>query len=193
MLIAVFFKFALFAVLFLFFIPTNSIQGSSALLIENVVALSNPKQESAGLPMRLKIPEIGVDSAVISVGLTSDGAMDVPKSPTKVAWFSLGSRPGEDGSAVIAGHYDWKNNMPAVFNNLYKLDVGDKILVEDEKGVTMIFIVREIKTYNKDDEAPDVFGSNDEKAHLNLITCTGAWSKKFNQYSERLVVFSERK
>lgn len=182
----------LFAVLLLFFILKNSTQGSSALLVENVAAFSNQEQASVGLPVRLKISVIHVDSTVIPVGLTSDGAMDVPKGPAEVAWFNLGPRPGETGSAVIAGHYGWKNNMPAVFDNLHKLRIGDKISVGDEKGATTTFVVREIRTYGKDEAASDVFGSDDGKAHLNLITCTGVWSKAEKTRSERLVVFTDK-
>jgi len=31
--------------------------------------------------------------------------MDLPKERANVAWFNLGPRPGENDSAVIAGHY----------------------------------------------------------------------------------------
>ena len=197
--------FVLFVVLLFSFIPKNTIQSistllagdvaaqdSPVLLTEDVTAFSNQEQTSVGLPVRLKIPVINVDTAVTSVGLTSDGAMDVPKDPAEVAWYNLGSRPGVIGSAVIAGHYDWINNIPAVFNNLHELRKGDKIFVEDEKGVITTFVVREIRTYSKDDIAFDVFGSDDGKAHLNLVTCTGVWNKLNKQYSERLVVFTDK-
>ena len=145
-----------------------------------------------GKPARFKIPNINVDAPVEYVGLTSDGAMDVPKGPDNVAWFNLGPHPGENGSAVIAGHYGWKNNTPAVFDNLHKLLKGDKISIEDEKGMVTTFIVREIRIYGKDEAASDVFGSNDGKAHLNLITCAGAWNKAEKTRSERLIVFTDK-
>lgn len=197
--------FILFVVLLFSFIPKITIQsistllagdvaaqGSPVLLTEDVTAFSNQEQTSVGLPLRLKISGINVDAAIIPVGLTSDGAMDAPKDPAEVAWFNLGSRPGENGTAVIAGHYDWKNNKPAVFDNLDKLRIGDKIFVEDESGVTVTFVVRETRIYDNDEIAPEVFGSNDGKAHLNLITCTGSWSKAKKTYSERLVVFTDK-
>jgi sortase (surface protein transpeptidase) len=66
--------------------------------------------------------------------LTS-GGMGIPKDITHAAWFNLGPRPGEKGNAVIDGHYGWKNNIPAVFDSLSQLQKGDKIFVDDEKGV----------------------------------------------------------
>jgi len=184
--------FAFFVANLFNFSPKNLTQGSSASLVENVSTPSNQERANVGLPVSLKIPVISVDSVVIPVGFTSDGAMDVPKGPTEVAWFNLGPRPGERGSAVIAGHYGWKNNIPAVFDNLNKLRKGDKIFIEDEKGVVAAFIVREIRIYSKDEAAPDVFGSSDSKAHLNLITCTGDWNKEEKTRSERLVVFTDK-
>ncbi|MDP3994112.1 MAG: class F sortase [bacterium] len=182
----------LFIALLLYFIPKNSVQSSSAMLFENVVALPKQEQASVKLPVRLKIPSINVDAPVEYVGLTSDGAMDVPKGPVNVAWFNLGPRPGETGSSVIAGHYGWKNNIPAVFDNLHKIRKGDKIYIENGKGAIITFVVREIRTYSKDEAAPDVFGSSDGKAHLNLITCTGVWNKAEKTRSERLIVFTDK-
>lgn len=192
MLTAALSGFALFAALLLYFIPKNSIQNSPALLVENVAALSNQEQANVGLPVRLKIPSINVDAPVEYVGLISDGAMDIPKGTNEVAWFNLGARPGENGSAVIAGHNGWENNIPAVFDNLHKLRKGDKISVEDEKGAIITFVVREIRTYGKDETASDVFVSSDGKAHLNLITCTGVWNKAEKTRSERLIVFTDK-
>lgn len=149
-------------------------------------------QIGSSLPIHLKIPSINVDALIESVGLTSDGAMDVPKGPAEVAWYNLGPRPGEMGSAVIDGHSGYKNNQPAVFDNLYKLQKGDKIYVENDTGVTTTFIVREIQKYNPNADASDVFISNDGKSHLNLITCTGIWNKIWKSHSERLIVFADK-
>ena len=145
------------------------------------------------LPVRIKIQRINVDAAVQYVGITSLGSMGVPEGPDDVAWFNLGPRPGENGSAVIAGHSGWKDGIPAVFDNLYKLRKGDEIYIEDKKGNTTTFVVHELKTYGLNEDASDVFISNDEKAHLNLVTCTGDWNKINKSHSDRLVVFADKK
>lgn len=150
------------------------------------------KPASSGLPIRLKIPKINVDAALEYVGLTSDGAMDVPKSQDDAAWFNLGPRPGENGSAVIAGHYGWKNRKASAFDNLHKLREGDKLYIEDDKGMIISFVVRAIQRYEPNADASDVFGSNDDKSHLNLVTCEGVWNKVFKSYSKRLVIFTDK-
>lgn len=149
-------------------------------------------QKISGLPVRLKIPKLQVDAAIEYVGLTPEGSMAVPKGPANAAWFRLGPNPGEIGSAVIAGHFGWKDGVPAVFDDLYTLRKGDIIHVIDDAGVTSTFSVREVLTYGDKDEASYVFYSSDGLAHLNLITCEGIWSKAEKSYSGRLVVFSDK-
>jgi LPXTG-site transpeptidase (sortase) family protein len=144
-----------------------------------------------GLPAYLRIPGIGVDAPIDSVGLTPEGAMDVPKGPATSAWFDLGPRPGENGSAVIDGHFGWKDGIPAVFDNLSKLQKGDIVYVDDTTGSTTAFVVRDIETYGHNEDASDIFASDDGKAHLNLITCGGVWNNAQKSYSNRLVVFTD--
>jgi len=183
---------ALSAGLLFYFIPKNSTQ-SSTQLIENADARAKQEQTNSGLPVRLKIPGINVDAPVQYVGLTPDGAMDVPKSPDEVAWYERGQRPGEKGSAVIAGHYGrWENGQGSVFDDLHTLRKGDKLSITDDKGVTTTFVVRESRRYDPAADASDVFGSSDGQAHLNLITCEGVWNETQKSYSDRLVLFTDK-
>ncbi len=174
------------------FSPTSFIKIKSVFLIKNSSSLSNQKKENDNLSIRLKIPSINIDATIKSLSLTPDGAMDVPKGPNDVARFNLGTYPGEIGSSVIAGHFGWKNKIPAVFDNLDKLNIGDKIYIENDKGINIIFIVKKILVYSKDDNPSDVFNSSDGKSHLNLITCIGDWSIEEKTYSERLVIFADK-
>ena len=154
---------------------------------------SNQVVASAGLPVRLKIPKIGVDALVEQMGLTTEGAMEAPSGAKNVGWYKLGVYPGNEGSAVIDGHYGtWKNGDTSVFDDINKLVAGDSIIVEDEKGVLVTFIVRELQTLGKDDDATAVFASTDDKAHLNLITCQGDWIDDESTRADRLVVFADK-
>ena len=151
------------------------------------------EQASLGFSMHLKIPKINVNAAIESVGLTSDGAVGVPKNPAHAAWFNRGPRPGEVGSAVITGHYGpWKSGAQSVFDNLYKLRIGDTLSVVNAQGVSTTFVVRAMRTYGQNDTVPGVFGTSDRQAHLNLITCAGAWNKTAQGYPNRLVVFTDK-
>lgn len=147
------------------------------------------QKTARAFPVRLKIPRINVDTLIEYVGITSEGVMDVPKNIINVGWFELGTPPGEIGSAVIDGHFNGKNGEPGVFADLYQLTVGDKIYIEDDKGVSTAFIVRQSRTYDPG-YAEEVFSLGDS-AHLNLITCDGIWDKAKKSYSKRLVVFAD--
>jgi LPXTG-site transpeptidase (sortase) family protein len=159
---------------------------------EPIEDVAIPGQKGPGFPIRLNIPAIGVDAPVEYVGLTFDGAMDVPKHQGNVGWFEPGQRPGEPGTAVIAGHYGIKNGGASVFDELYKLRKGDTLHIEDDKGATIPFVVRESRRYDPEADASEVFGSNDGKSHLNLITCEGAWDNAQKSYPYRLVIFADR-
>lgn len=170
----------------------NQVVVNSETPIAEATVLSVKEEVKLGLPVNLKIPSIKVDATVLSVGLTPDGAMDSPVGPAPAGWYNLGPRPGEQGSAVIDGHSGWRNDIPAVFDDLYKVKIGDKIYVEDNMGATTTFVVREVKTYNPNADASNVFISNDGKSHLNLITCTGFWNKILKSHSDRLIVFTDK-
>jgi sortase A len=154
----------------------------------------SPVLVSAGehaLSPRLRIPGIDINARIESVGITASGAMGTPEGPSNVGWWSAGTAIGQVGSAVIDGHFGWKDNIPAVFDNLHTLQVGDRVYVDDGKGVTIVFVVRELRLYGKLDNDAEVFRSSDGKAHLNLITCEGTWNAAEKSYSNRLVVFTD--
>ena len=185
--------FAVVAFFIIVFIFLFKFRHSTQHDFKNTNIYDQEQADSLGLPVRLKIPVINIDAAVESLGRTSQGDMDVPKGPDDVAWYDLGTLPGESGSAVIAGHYGtWKNGQGSVFNNLNKLNQGDKIYIEEEKGKTITFVVRERRSYDPKADASGVFISNDGKSHLNLITCEGSWDKNSKSYSQRLVIFADK-
>lgn len=144
-----------------------------------------------GLPLRLMIPKINVNAGIENMGVTAQGDMDSPDGPDNAGWYKLGPRPGEIGSAVMDGHFGWKNSKPAVFDKLHTLRKGDLVLVEDEAKQTYTFVVREVRSFAPDDDATEVFQSTDNLSHLNLITCQGIWNKDLESYTTRLVVFAD--
>lgn len=158
---------------------------------QDTTSKEQPTKAEPSFPVRLSIPSIKVDAALDYVGLTPQGDMASPNGPANAGWYTPGPRPGQTGSAVIDGHFGWKDDLPAVFDNLHKVQQGDNLIVKDDRGATTTFIVREIRTFGKDDDASSVFHSNDNKSHLNLITCHGNWSNTQKSFVSRLVVFAD--
>lgn len=143
-----------------------------------------------GLPKKIKIPSLSVESNIIATGLTKDGSMDVPDSLTDVGWYKLGTRPGENGAAVIAGHHGVQKDKDGVFKNLTKLAIGDSVQVIDEAGAVINFKVKSTQLYGSEESPGNIFTSS-SGAHLNLITCTGVWDQAKQSFKSRLVVFTD--
>jgi len=146
-------------------------------------------EKTIALPLTLSIPAIGVQANIQHVGLTSEGAMDVPTTLTDVGWFRHGPPPGARGSAVISGHFNGPKNEKGVFFNLHTLTIGDLLSITDTTGNVRTFAVKHVQDYDPG-RVDEVFTKNDF-SHLNLITCQGVWEPKTKSYSKRRIVFTD--
>lgn len=154
------------------------------------VLATKVQNTTQGFPVRLRIPSITIDATIEHVGVTPAGIMGVPVNASNVAWFDLGPKPGEVGSAVIAGHFDGADGKNAVFTNLNKLKNGDELFVENDKGEVTVFVVQGSGIYDPG-YADEVFSRNDG-IYLNLITCDGVWDGSKKSFSKRLIVFAKK-
>ena len=145
---------------------------------------------NVGVPVRLRIPSLGIDAAIEQVGVDADGNMATPEDPWNTAWYAPGARPGQPGNAAIAGHVDYHDIGEVVFWDLNKLQPGAEVLVETANGQTLRFVVQD-STYFRPDSAPlqRIFGAANTR-NLNLITCGGTFNATTRQYDQRLVVFT---
>ena len=141
---------------------------------------------------RLLIPAIGVNAPIESVGVQPNGAMDTARqSPwSDVGLYTGGPRPGDRGSAVIAGHLDRPGGNPAVFWRLRELHVNDEVQFVDAHGKTLLFHVTRIEAYPVQDAPVQVIFGNTTGRFLNLTTCTGDWIPTQHQRAMRLVVYT---
>jgi sortase A len=168
----------------------TEVAGESSAELKNATINPQGQTDVIGLPARIKINRLNIDAPVEALGLTKSGDMAAPENATGVGWYKFGPRPGDPGSAVMAGHLDTTSDK-AVFWNLKDLNAGDTISVSDESGKIKIFKVVDKKVYDTFN-APleEVFGPS-SAPHLNLITCAGKWLEDKHSYSQRLVVFAE--
>jgi LPXTG-site transpeptidase (sortase) family protein len=148
-----------------------------------------PKPVAA--PVSLTIPLIGVQTNLMTLGLASDGQMQVPAlSMASVAgWYTGSPRPGAIGSAIIVGHIDTTNG-PAVFFRLHELTAGDKIYVKRADGTLAEFRVTSVQTYLKDHfPTEDVYGPVPDP-ELRLITCDGTFDSATRHALSNIVVYA---
>jgi hypothetical protein len=165
--------------------PSSPSPGTSS------ISASTGKAAALGrsTPVRLQIASIGVDSTLMSLGLRSDGSMEVPTGGFPAGWYSGGPTPGELGPAVIAGHVDMKG--PGVFYKLHEVKAGDQITVTRADGSKPVFRVTQVGEYLKDQFPTKLVYGNIDHPGLRLITCGGTFNSQSGHYEDNLVVFAD--
>lgn len=138
-------------------------------------------------PQRLVIPTLGVDAAIVAVGLEPDGSMEIPGA-AEAGWYHYGPRPGDpSGSAVLAGHVD-HNRTAGVFIELRRLGIGEEIEVIDRDGVARRFRVTERFQVDKDELPRSELFRRSGDPVLTLITCGGRFNRKSRHYADNIVI-----
>jgi sortase (surface protein transpeptidase) len=147
---------------------------------------ADPAPAGTAAPQRLRIPDIDVDAALQLLHLQPDGTLAPPQGWVDAGWYADGTRPGETGPAVIAGHVDSKQG-PAVFYRLDKLRPGALVEVLRD-GRWIAFRVTEVARYPKNSfPTGRVYGPTPDP-QLRLITCGGVFDR--GSYLDNTVVYA---
>jgi len=145
------------------------------------------RYEAVALPVRLRIPEAGVDTRLIRLGLTSDGWIEAPTQWQVAGWYDGGPRPGQSGPAVIVGHIDSRSG-PAVFHDLPVLRLGAEVDVDRADGTTVTFRVAARRQVSKHEfPAGDVYAPT-LRPSLVLMTCGGVFDRRSGHYRDNVLV-----
>ena len=149
---------------------------------------TDPTATGTAPPERVRIPDIGVDAPLEQLHLLGDGSLGGPAQWADAGWYADGTRPGDIGPAVIAGHIDSEHG-PAVFYKLDKLRTGSLIEVFED-GRWLPFRVTSVDRYPKDAfPTARVYGPTPD-AELRLITCGGAFDRARKSYLDNTVVYA---
>lgn len=149
---------------------------------------AGPEADSP-VPVALRIPSIGVDTSLVTLGLNPDETVEVPNDFQKPGWYKFGPSPGQKGSAVILGHAD-SFDGPAVFYRLPSLQAGDEVEVSLSDGRTARFAVTKVEAYPKMEfPAEEVYGSHGHGA-LQLVTCGGEFDRETRSYQSNIVAYT---
>lgn len=140
-------------------------------------------------PVALRIPAIGVDVSLSTLGLNADHTVQVPTDFQQAGWFGLGPSPGQTGSAVILGHVD-SYTGPAVFFQIRTLRAGDQVNVSLADGAIAHFQVSAVAMYAKDQfPAQQVYAPHGGSA-LQLVTCGGTFDTHTRSYLSNIVAYT---
>jgi LPXTG-site transpeptidase (sortase) family protein len=147
---------------------------------------------SEGLdPERITIPAIDVDADVIDLGLNPDNTLEVPSDFSQTGWFDRGSRPGEYGASIIAGHID-STDGPAVFFELAELTEGDEVEVHSADGETVTYAIERVEEYSKEEFPTQEVYSFTREPTLRLVTCGGPFDDTIGSYENNTIAFARR-
>ena len=145
------------------------------------------------VPTRITVARVGIDAALIKVGLARNGTIGVPPlaDALKAAWFDRGPTPGQLGPAVIDAHVD-SLDIPghrAAFFPLGAVRPGDLIEVARSDQRIAEFTVDSVELVRKSDfPTSQVYGAL-PYAGLRLITCGGEF-KRGEGYLGNVIVYA---
>lgn len=160
-------------------------------------ARSQPKRSqqlvlTRSTPTAIDIPAIDVHSSLLTLGLNSNGTIQVPPlfaTPSKAAWYRRSVTPGQIGTSVIEGHIDTYKG-PSVFFRLGAVQPGDKIDVTLADGTVAVFQVTGVRQYAKTSFPTLAFYGNTTYPSLHLVTCGGNFDYATRQYLSSTVVYA---
>ena len=165
--------------------PTPSVSAPGSVAPSAAMA---PLARSA--PVRVQIPAIDVDSALMQLGLRADGSLQVPPSGFPAGWYTGAPTPGELGPAILAGHVDW-GGQPGVFSRLRELTPDAQVTVTRQDGSAAVFRVTQVKQYPKDQFPTDLVYGDLDHPGLRLITCGGSFDRQTRNYDDNIVAFAD--
>ncbi|WP_240436785.1 class F sortase [Streptomyces sporangiiformans] len=144
----------------------------------------------ASPPIRIRIRAILVDAPVIPLTLDAEGHLEPPPPDDNnlVGWYEGGVAPGQNGTAVMAGHVDNKRGF-SVFYGLGSLRPGAEVEIERKDRTTAVFSIDAVEEYPKDRYPSDQVYGETGRPELRLITCGGRFSKKTG-YQSNVVAYA---
>lgn len=145
---------------------------------------------AASAPRALRIPELGIDTSLIRLGLNADGTVGVPPAPDQVGWFDGSPTPGQLGPSTILGHVSWLGT-PAEFYKIGTLKRGQTLSITRADGSVATFTVQGIRSYPKNRFPTAAVYGNLPYAGLRLITCSGDYDATRHYFPDNLVVFAQ--
>jgi hypothetical protein len=142
---------------------------------------------AVAIPVRLRIPAIGVTTRLQHVGLAADGTIAAPTLWEAAGWYARGPRPGQPAPAVIVGHVDSRSG-PAVFHRLAELRAGAEVFVDRADGTTVRFRVTDHRQVAKSAFPADLVYAPTLETLLRLVTCGGTFDARSGHYRDNIVV-----
>ena len=142
-------------------------------------------------PISLSIPDLGVESPVVTTSMDASRSIVVPEDVMETGWYDGSRRLGASyGSTVIVGHRDSATQGSGALFGIEDIPLGATITVTAQDGTPHEFIVDSVELIDKSllpAEAPRIFSLTGEY-RLVLITCGGAFDEGARSYLSNVVI-----
>jgi sortase (surface protein transpeptidase) len=143
-------------------------------------------------PTRLAVPALGIDAPVDPVGVSENGAMEIPADVARVGWYEFGPAPADAaGSIVLAGHVDSRTQGLGAMAALRDAAVGDEVQVTDAAGTVTRWQVVARETLHKEALPVQELFDRSGPPRLTLLTCGGPFLEELRSYRDNVVVLAE--
>lgn len=141
------------------------------------------------VPVRVRIPRIGITAPILATGLDKQKSMEIPEDIRKVGWYKLGVAPGSSrGSAVLVAHRDGRVQGHGAFYSIGSLNLGDRIFVTNSFGDHLKYKVVARERIPKAVLPTKELFAVDGAPRLTLISCGGYYNKSRGGYQDNIVV-----
>jgi len=139
-------------------------------------------------PRFLTVAGTTINMPIVEVGVSPDGAMEIPEPFNEAGWYRFGPAPGAAaGTAVVAAHVDTTSDS-APFSQLKSLAAGTLVTVRREGAPPMTFRVTGVELMAKDAfDGASIF-RRDGPHQLKLVTCGGRWLDEQQDYGDNVIV-----
>lgn len=139
-------------------------------------------------PTALAIADLDLSGPVRSVGIRTDGALEVPGA-REIGWYRYGAAPGYEGATVLAAHVSW-NRTSGPFAQLGRVEPGEQVEVTLDDGSVRRYEVTERAVYGKLELPRERLWRTTGDETLVLITCGGDYNPEIRRYRENIVVYA---
>ena len=138
-------------------------------------------------PTRVIVAALDINGPVIPVGVDAASKLDVPPDARTLVWYRHGPSPGRPGSAVIAGHLNWRGTT-GIFARLDEIPLGATITVVYDDGSQQDFIASSVELVPKPAVAVNGTFAREGERLLRLVTCGGEFEAEVRSYRSNVVV-----
>lgn len=177
--------------------PTTSTTSTSGTTTPTATTPTPTRACVEGVPVRLRMPSLGVNAPFEKIGLDATAAADAsgkqplgsPKDRTRAGWYTYGPAPGSGQGTILTNGHTYRDGS-AIFREDFsrRIAVGQRILITLDNGTTCIYAVQRVwREVNAKREYPQIVTAErlydfEGPERLFLVTCSGSWNAIAQDY-----------